>query len=125
LRLVRVALFPAGFGVGFLLALPLIVFVTDAISNPEMLKVDVSVEGDPPKAVLKVAYDGSVYLDGFTIQVKLSDGGTLSLALGRLEGGSSRSIELPISLVQTAEIEEVSLSFRVAGIYAVEVRTTE
>lgn len=123
LRVARAVLIIAGLGVTLLILSPLLLFLYDSARNPEIITYKLHTEGDPPHPVLNISYAGRVFLSNFTIKIILENGQTLEGGTRLLEGGSSLALPLPVELTEDFTPKEIEVSFKVAGLYQVEVVT--
>ena len=125
LRIAKLALSTAALGIAVLMLLPLLVFLLDSARNPELLRYEFKESEDPPQLTLLITYEGRVFLSDFNIRIVMSDGSSISTAIPRLEGGSSHTINLPLSAEQPISPVEIKVSFRIAGLYPLEVDVIE
>jgi hypothetical protein len=125
LRIAKLALSAAALGIAVLMLIPLLVFLLDSARNPELLRYEFEEREDPPRLTLLITYEGRVFLSDFNIRIVMSDGSSINTAIPRLEGGSSHAIDLPLSTEQFISPVEIKVSFRIAGLYPLEVDVVE
>jgi hypothetical protein len=125
LRIAKLALSAATLGISVLMLLPLLVFLLDSARNPELLRYEFKKSEDSPRLTLLITYEGRVFLSDFNIRIVMSDGSSINTAIPRLEGGSSHAIDLPLSAEQSISPVEIKVSFRIAGLYPLEVDVVE
>jgi len=125
LRIAKLALSAAALGIAVLMLLPLLVFLLDSARNLELLRYEFEEREDPPRLTLLITYEGRVFLSDFNIRIVMSGGSSISTAIPMLEGGSSHAIDLPLSTERFISPVEIKVSFRIAGLYPLEVDVVE
>lgn len=117
----------SGVGITLLLIIPIAVFIADAFRNQNFLSYNFEYMEDPPKIIITINYNGGVALTNFNIKIMLSNNYIIEKYIDKLERGSSFSIEVPLTMNINDKIVpiEIKLSFKVIGIYLVEVDINE
>lgn len=125
MRVTKLAFSIAGVGIAILIILPLVIFLYDSAMNPELLRYEIMQKEDPPREVLVIMYEGRIFLSSFNIKIIMNDGSYIEKTIPILEGGSSQTIDLSLDITRPVSPVEIKVSFRIAGLYALEVDMIE
>jgi len=110
-----------GFAIVALL-LPLLVFAVEAKQNPALLGIQINVVALNRSHValsVTLSYVGTIPLTDARLMA-----GNRSIDVGDLREGTTRTVTIPLSVSEALNLRpsDVSLRFKIMGIYGVEVR---
>jgi len=110
-----------GFAIVALL-FPLLVFAVEAVQNPALLEVRVEVAAINQSHValkMTLSYVGTIPLTDVRLVV-----GSKSTDVGDLREGEAKTVTIPLSVDEALNLRpsDLSLRFKIMGIYGVEVR---
>jgi len=121
LRPSAVLVLAMGFAIVALL-LPLLVFAIEAKQNPALLGIQINVVALNRSHValsVTLSYVGTIPLTDARLMA-----GNRSIDVGDLREGTTRTVTIPLSVSEALNLRpsDVSLRFKIMGIYGVEVR---
>ena len=93
------------------LLVPLAVFSQESMSDPDLIQLHYTVDGD--NVTITVKYNGTISLKGFTITI-----GNETIEIGDLDKGDSITMTIP---AKNTSIDKMDISFSIMGLYSVEV----